>query len=306
MFLSTNEVRAPGMAGYFYPGSRDNLLQEIRRCFHDKKIGPGTSLPPEATAKPDTIPQKQPAHVECFIVPHAGYAYSGPVAAHSYSKAYELSISSQKRVTAIVLGPNHYGIGSGVALSPSAEWETPLGRVAINKSISKEISDLSGVIDTDDLAHSREHSIEVQLPFLQSLAQGRSLSIVPICLMLQDRETAEEIAETIFKVLQSKKNQDDSVLIIGSSDLTHYEPQKQANAKDAKLLDNVEKLDVLSYYSTLERNNITACGYGAIAAVMAISKRLGKKKGLILKYATSGDTGGDAGSVVGYSAVHFI
>jgi MEMO1 family protein len=291
------------VAGSFYPAGKDDLLAEISRCFRDKKIGPGVSLP-EDLRRPRIA--KEPSRIECFVVPHAGYAYSGPVAAHSYSAAFDILISNQKTIRAIILGPNHQGVGSGIALSPSNEWQTPLGKVKIDRALSKEISESSEIIDVDGIAHSFEHSIEVQLPFLQATVGDRDLSFVPICLMLQDLESAQEVGDAIFKAIQSEQHGSDAFLILGSSDLTHYEPQSRANAQDKKLLDRIVTLDLPSYYTTLERNNVTACGYGAIAVLMAVAKKLGKTRGTVLKYATSGDATGDMSSVVGYSAVHFV
>lgn len=291
------------MAGFFYPADRDELLDNIRECFRDKKIGPGVPLPESSSYRNLTTLEKG---IECFIVPHAGYTYSGPVAAHSYSKANEVLIARTKSITAIILGPNHYGIGSGIALSPSTQWETPLGTVKVNQDFSREIADRSQIIDIDEMAHSKEHSIEVQIPFLQSLCQEKNLQIVPICLMLQDKESADDVSQAIFDVLQSERHSHECFLILGSSDLTHYEPASRANVQDMKLLEKVESLDVISYYSVLERLNVTACGYGAIAVVMSIARKLGRKQGKLLRHATSGDVTGDQSSVVGYSSVHFV
>jgi AmmeMemoRadiSam system protein B len=297
------DIRHPVVAGQFYPLEREELLAEITKCFQDKKIGPGVKIPEQSE---EVRSSKESNRIECFIVPHAGYIYSGPVAAHSYAVAFKNLISKTKRIKVVILGPNHQGIGSGIALSPSSAWSTPLGAVKVDRDLSKEISSYSEIIDTNALSHFYEHSIEVQLPFLQAITSKLDMSLVPISLMLQDRSSAEEVSEAIFKAIQSEKYEDDRFLILGSSDLTHYEPQSIANSQDMKLLATVQALDIPSYYTTLERNNITACGYGAIASVMGISKKLGKLKGILLKYATSGDTSGDTSSVVGYSAVHFV
>jgi MEMO1 family protein len=295
-------VRPPAVAGSFYPNKKDQLSAEITRCFEDQKIGPGVSIR-QILTKPRT--ESVVSRIECFVVPHAGFMYSGPVAAHSYSLATQLMLSVRESFVVIILGPNHQGLGSGIALSPSDAWQTPLGNVSVEKQISLEILQSSEIIDVNALSHSYEHSIEVQLPFLQILASGHKLRFVPICLMLQDRESSHDVAEAIYKVIQSNDHLSEFFLILGSSDLTHYESQSEANTKDKKLIERIEALDLPSYYATLERNNISACGYGAIAVIMELSKKLGKKKGKLLKYATSGDVTGDLSSVVGYSAVHF-
>ena len=287
------------MAGLFYPSDKEELLGSIRQSFLGK-LGPG------AYFENKTQENKSTKSVECFIVPHAGYTYSGQIAAHSYLKANEL-LGNAEELTAIVLGPNHYGIGSGVALSPNTSWETPMGNIVVNKSLSKEISKKSEIVDFDALSHSREHSIEVQVPFIQcALGASRKVSLVPICLMLQDPESMSELANAIQSSLGSIESKHDSILILGSSDLTHYEPEEKASLKDQKLLSQVESLDVPGFYSELERNNVSACGYGAIASVMILARKLGKKRGKILKYATSAEVTGDKSSVVGYSAVHFV
>jgi AmmeMemoRadiSam system protein B len=299
--LSSN-VRRPAVAGQFYSAGRDELLAEIERCFRDSRIGPGKSIPNNSHKTEERAESHQ---VECFVVPHAGYPYSGPVAAHSYAVAHSELVSNHERFKVIILGPNHQGIGSGVALSPSKAWETPIGNVPVDLALSKEISEASEIIDIDQLAHSYEHSIEVQLPFIQVIAGKKDFSFVPICLMLQDQESAKEISDAIFKVIKSERHSRDSFLVLGSSDLTHYESESRANSQDRKLLEKVSALDVPAYYTTLEQNNVTACGYGAIAGVMGLAKKLGKTHGTVLKYATSGDATGDQSSVVGYSAVHF-
>ena len=298
MGSAETETRPAAVAGQFYPADRDELFEIIHRSF-THPLGPGKY--PRQSQKINSVEK-----VECLIVPHAGYQYSGPVAAHSYSVAYNFfqHFKEEEKVNVVILGPNHFGIGSGVALSPAAFWQTPLGNLRVNKELTKSISKKSGIIDIDAISHSREHSIEVQVPFIQAMAGSlaEKLSIVPISLMLQDLETTTEIASTLVKVLQETSA---PFLILASSDLTHYESQKNASSKDRKLLGHVLRLDAAAFYNTLQRINVSACGYGAISVVMQASKALGKKTGSLLKYATSGETSGDSSSVVGYSSVHF-
>jgi MEMO1 family protein len=292
-----SETRPAAVAGQFYPADRDELFEIIHWSF-THPIGPG-KYPSKAQI---IVPADR---VECLIVPHAGYQYSGPVAAHSFSIAYNFFQNfKESEINVIILGPNHYGIGSGVALSPSNYWETPLGKIRVNQELTKIISKASSIIDIDAVSHSREHSIEVQIPFVQVMAGSLAerLSIIPISLMLQDLETTTEIANALIKVLQKNNG---PCLILGSSDLTHYETQQNASKKDRKLLEDALKLDPHSFYKTLQRLNVSACGYGAISVVMQVSKALGKNTGSLLKYATSGDTSGDTSSVVGYSSVHY-
>lgn len=296
-----SQTRLPVVAGYFYPFERSSLLESIKSCFEDEKIGPGISFP-DGLKKADG----KSSRIRSFVVPHAGYEYSGPVAAHSYYKASDF-FSDERKVTVILLGPNHYGLGSGVALSPDSAWVTPLGRVRVNQEICEELADASDIIDSDSSSHSREHSIEVQVPFLQATAGKQdSFDFVPICMMLQDRITSEDVSDAISKVINSSEHSEDNFLILASSDLTHYEPQKRANEKDQKLLEKICELDVNGFYTVLERDNVTACGYGPIATAIRVSKEAGSKSGELLKYATSGAATGDNRAVVGYSAVQLL
>jgi AmmeMemoRadiSam system protein B len=296
---SKTESRPPAVAGKFYPSDNDELFEIIHWSF-THPIGPG-----KYPSKNQTSPGA--SKVECLVAPHAGYQYSGPVAAHSYQIAHDFfqRFKDAEEINLVVLGPNHYGMGSGVALSPADFWETPLGKVKVNTKLVKKISAESSIIDIDSAAHSREHSIEVQLPFVQAMAGPvmDRISFIPLSLMLQDLETTMEITSELTKVI---KESNTPFLFLGSSDLTHYESQQNAVEKDARLLQEIQKLDAVSFYNILQRLNVTACGYGAISIIIQISKAIGKKTGSLLKYATSGETSGDTSSVVGYSSVHFV
>ncbi len=200
----------------------------------------------------------------------------------------------------IIIGPNHYGIGTGAAIMGEGLWETPLGQVGINQDLSLGISRNSEIIDLDDFAHSRDHCLEVQLPFIQYIKK-KKFRIVPIILIMQDRQTANDIG---ISIAQSTVNTNS--LLIASSDFTHYESNTEAHRKDSELINAILSLDVLKFYTTLERENVSACGYGAIASIMTAAKKLGATKGELLKYATSGDIIGDTNTVVGYSSIVFV
>jgi len=229
-----------------------------------------------------------------MVCPHAGYMYSGAVAANGY---YE--VSSSKFESAIIIGPNHYGLGSDIALMNNGSWKTPLGEISIDTELSYEIYQNCNIVNVDELAHSRDHCIEVQLPFLQYIRE--EFKIVPIILVNQDKNTCLKLSNGIYEVIKDK-----NFLLIASSDLTHYESNSQAHEKDNLLISSILSLDIEAFYSVLFSFNVTACGYGAIATVMEISKKLGAKKGKLLKYATSGDIAGDTKSVVGYSSILFV
>jgi len=286
------KVRKPAVAGTFYP-AREAQLKDAIKGSYTHRLGPG-KLPSHAGAE-------MTRGLKACVCPHAGYAYSGPVAAHSYLDVSELG----KPDLVVIVGPNHYGIGSGVATYGEGEWETPLGKVRVDDAASKKIVKVTGIVDIDPEAHRREHSIEVQLPFLQHL-YGGSFAFLPISLAFQDKATARDIGKGLAELLKDAVDGERSAVLIASSDLTHYEPASQAREKDTVLLKHVKALDMHAFYTALERRNITACGFGAIASVMEACRLLGFEKGRLNSYATSGDVTGDNDAVVGYPSVTFL
>ncbi len=229
-----------------------------------------------------------------LICPHAGYVYSGPVAAHSF---YELAIDG-KPDTVVLLGPNHTGYGSGLALMREGIWRTPLGDIEVDSKIADAILHETSIVDVDDVAHRYEHSIEVQLPFLQFLF-GNSFKIVPICFLMQDYDSALEIGRALTEALDAS-----NTVVIASSDMTHYEPAKTAASKDQAALKAITDMDAKRFYETVETQNITACGYGPITSLITYGVGVCAKAHL-LSYHNSGDITGDHSSVVGYAAVSF-
>jgi hypothetical protein len=200
----------------------------------------------------------------------------------------------------VIVAPNHYGVGSGVSSYKDGGWETPLGIMKVDSENASRLAASSGIIAFDPEAHRLEHSLEVQLPFLQKL-YGDRVPFIPISLAFQDIGTTREVARGLEAVLEGKK-----AVLIASSDLTHYEPAEEARRKDLALVENILSIDVQHFYSTLERLGVTACGFGAIATVMETAKKLGLKRGELMKYASSGDTTGDNSQVVGYAAIRFV
>ena len=283
--MSSGPRRLPAVSGIFYPSEPVELQQLIEQSFKDPKFGPG-KIPPS----------KFKRRIYGIVSPHAGYIYSGAVAANGF---YE--ISSMKFDDVIMIGPNHYGIGNGVSIMRNGVWETPLGEIEINQELALEISK-SGIIDFDDFAHSRDHCLEVQIPFLQYVAKNKKIRIVPIILIMQDIKTAIDIGEAMAKSIANT----DNALLIASSDFTHYESNDEAHRKDRELINTILSLDVSKFYDVLDRLAISACGYGAIASVMKAVKDLGATKGQLLKYATSGNVTGDMSAVVGYSSIIFV
>ena len=278
-------IRRPTVASQFYEGDAEALRAQISSCFLHK-LGP--------QKLPQINLNAHPRNIVGLICPHAGYVYSGPVAASSF---YELAIDG-KPDTVVLLGPNHTGYGSGLALMREGIWRTPLGDVEVDSEISDAILHESNIVDVDEVAHRYEHSIEVQLPFLQFL-YGNSFKIVPICYLMQDYESAIEVGRALTEALNAT-----NTVVIASSDMTHYESAKTAGAKDHAALKAVMDLNAKHFYEIVETQNITACGYAPIASLITYSVGVCAKAKL-LNYHNSGDITGDHSSVVGYAAVSF-
>ena len=281
----TDIRREPAVSGLFYPDDAHELKNLVEISFKDNKFGPG-HLPPSNNS----------LKIYGIVSPHAGYIYSGAIAANGF---YE--ISSSQFDAAVTIGPNHYGLGSDIALMERGKWISPLGEISIDNEISRLLYNESKFINYDSFAHSKDHCIEVQVPFIQYI--NKSCTLVPMILGRQDEEVSNRIGECIYEVskLTSKK-----IMLIASSDLTHYLPNNMAHEKDNALISSILSLDVSKFYSTLQRYEVNACGYGAIGTIMKATKELGATKGKLLKYATSGDVLGDTNSVVGYSSIIFI
>lgn len=274
-------VRQPWVAGAFYPAQPESLRRTIESCFKHP-LGPGR-LPEEPTKKKKII---------SIVSPHAGYMYSGPVAAHGY---YHLSREPAPE-TVIVLGPNHSGRGSPVSMWGSGEWRTPMGSVEIDADLATQLFKASDLIDLDETAHLREHSIEVQLPFLQYI-YGPDFKLIPICMGFQDLETSREVGRALAEVTGGR-----STLIVASTDMTHQEPQSLAEKKDQMVIDGILALDEEAVISSVKRERITMCGYGPVSAALVSSKIQGARWAQLLAYHTSGDITKDYGAVVGYAS----
>jgi len=273
-------IRRPWVAGTFYPADPDRLTRAIDDCF-THPLGPGK------------IPDRRELErsIVSVICPHAGYMYSGPTAAHSY---YPLA-SEPKPDSVVILGPSHTGFGGPVSMWGSGAWETPLGRLNIDESLARSIIDASDIIDMDETAHLREHSIEVQLPFLQHIYG--EVDIVPICMRFQDLGTSRGVGAAI-----AEATADLNVLILASTDLTHMEPKASAQTKDRGVIERIVAMDEAALQSWVKSQRITMCGYGPVSAAIVASKKLGATKAESLSYSTSGDISGDLSAVVGYAS----
>jgi AmmeMemoRadiSam system protein B len=279
------KIRSPAVAGSWYAGTPNRLRKQIEELFIHR-LGPG-SLP--------TVVKEGPRNLVGLVVPHAGYLASGPVAAHAY---YHLAKDGKPDVM-VIFGPNHTGYGSALSIMNEGAWRTPLGDVEVDTETTNKILRASDIIDVDDRAHVYEHSIELQLPFLQYL-YGSEFRFVPVCFMMQDLESSREVGKAVAAALKGKNG-----LVIASSDMTHYEPQERAEKKDRMAIDAALKMDEEQYYHTVEDYGISTCGYGPTIAAITATKELGAKKAELLCYKTSGDILGDRSAVVGYASIAF-
>jgi AmmeMemoRadiSam system protein B len=237
-----------------------------------------------------------PRNIVGLVVPHAGYLASGPVAAHAYHRLAE----DGKPDVIVIFGPNHTGRGSALSIMNEGAWRTPFGDVEIDAETANQIVAASHIIDVDDRAHAYEHSIELQLPFLQYL-YGSEFKFVPICFGMQDLMSSREVGKAVAEALKGKNG-----LVIASSDMTHDEPQETAERKDGLAIESALKMDEELYYSTVESYAITTCGYGPVIAAITAAKELGAKKAQLLCYKTSGDIFEDYRSrIVGYASIAF-
>lgn len=277
--------RPPAQAGTFYPDTEGALRTQIQKSF-THRLGPG-AIP--------AVPGTRNTSVLGLIVPHAGYLYSGPIAAHGYAHLASAGLVE----SVIILGPNHTGMGSGVSTMTDGEWTTPIGDVPIDTELAQEIVRSAKIIDVDEEAHRNEHSIEVQLPFLQFI-YPRRFKFVPICMMMQDLKTSIEIGAALAKVARQHP-----VTIIASSDWTHYEPQKVAEPKDRQAIQAALEMDPKKFQETIEEKQVSACGPGPVTAMIQAVKIIGAEKSKLLTYKTSGDVTGDKAAVVGYAAATF-
>ena len=272
-------IRRPAVAGAFYAASPEKLRQQIIDCFKHP-LGPGRL--------PESIHSKGVLSVVC---PHAGYMYSGPAASHSYLVLGEQA----KPDSVVVIGPNHTGWGTPVSVMSEGTWRTPLGDLSIDSELASKIIELSGTARSDESAFIREHSVEVQLPFLQFIY--KDFSFVPICMGYQDLETSVELGKAIY---EASKNR--NIVIVASSDLTHQEPKASANKQDKYVLDAIRAMDEKQLQESVKTHHITTCGYGPISTALVFSKLKNANRAEVLTYYTSGDIIGDNSAVVGYAS----
>jgi MEMO1 family protein len=274
--------RKPAVADVFYPADAKALSGLVRGFL--KKAHAGRNASGRALS---------------VVAPHAGYVYSGQVAAYSYAALAE-SHKKRKFDSLVVAGPNHTGRGEPIAVS-MRDWETPLGTVRNDTALSKRIIGHSELISEDEEAHEGEHSVEVQLPFVQGVFGD--IACVFVCMGDQSPESGELLCKAIVSAAKGLKR---NVAVVASSDFDHYEPAGVAEGKDMPAIEAICGLDIDRFNGLLSGSGDTACGYGPISVAARFAKAQGAKEGRLLKYASSGDATGDYASVVAYASIAFM
>lgn len=280
------KTRKPVVAGYFYPRDRVKLVESIEWSFKHK-LGPGT-LP--------QVAQERRKNVIGYVVPHAGYMYSGPIATHVFHDMAGYGVPE----TIIIIGTNHTGLGAPISVYPGGLWETPLGALEVDSELGKLVVEYSDLADLDVYAHIEEHSVEVQLPFIQYVFKDK-VKILPIVMGVHTPEAARELARAILEAVKTLKR---DIVVLASSDFNHYEPHDITVKKDMDAIEKILALDTEGFYETMINEYISICGPGGIMTLIELSKSIGGKATL-LKHATSGDISGDKSAVVGYASIKF-
>lgn len=262
-------LRKPAVAGQFYPGTREQLDRTVREMAIQ-------------------VPKARALGV---LVPHAGYVYSGAVAGEVFA-----SVDLPRAF--VILGPNHTGIGPPASIMTAGAWQMPDGDVPVDSDLAAAILSHSGVLAADDAAHAHEHSIEVQLPFLQNLAGD--IRFVPICLMAGDPGSCRDVGHAVAAAVRDAA---EPVLVVASSDMTHYENSEEAERKDHMAIERMLELDADGLLETVAKHRISMCGYAPAAAMLRACRELGAGSARLVRYATSGDVSGDYEQVVGYAGI---
>ena len=266
-------VREPAVAGRFYPANPERLRTDIK-SYLAAGLSSGKKM-----------------RVMACMVPHAGYMYSGQVAGAVFSP---LELPG----TCIVLGPNHTGRGHPLAIMNEGSWRTPLGEIPIDSDLAEKLIQEFPALSTDSAAHRSEHSIEVELPFLQVCRPD--IKFVPIAIGTGQLILLEQLGQALAEVLNKTK---DRALIVASSDMNHYEDDATTRVKDHKAIDKILALDAPGLYQTVMNESISMCGFGPAVAMLTAARRLGAQKAELVQYATSADVSGDHKVAVGYAGI---
>ncbi|KUH34218.1 hypothetical protein APY94_02770 [Thermococcus celericrescens] len=287
------EVRYPAVAGGFYPSGKA-LIEMLEEFF--------SNLGEEGSER----------RITAGVAPHAGYVFSGYTASRTYRAIFEDGFPE----TFVILGPNHTGLGSPIAVYPAGKWRTPLGDVEVDSEMAKAIAKLSGIADLDELAHKYEHSIEVQLPFIQYLSElaGKEVRIVPIALGIQDEEVSEDLGKAVF---EASRELGRDVVVVASTDFMHYGPMYgyvpfRARASelphrikewDFRVIRRILDFDVKGMFRELRDMNHTMCGPGGVGTAMVYSRFAGALEAELLHYTTSFEVSRSTDAIVGYASI---
>jgi hypothetical protein len=263
-------VRSPAVAGQFYPANPDRLRQEVREFL---------------------VSAPQPIEALGCLVPHAGYMYSGSVAGAVYGALRLPSLF-------VIVCPNHTGQGGPMAIMSSGEWRTPLGAARIDGELGGHLLRACPMLREDADAHADEHSLEVQLPFLQYRVP--QMRFVPIAIGRGDLAALDEFGQALGQALAGWR---EPLLIVASSDMNHYERDEVTRAKDGRAIEAILALDPQRLYRVLREDHNTMCGYGPVISMLQAARCLGADAATLIRYATSADAGGRRSAVVGYAGI---
>jgi AmmeMemoRadiSam system protein B len=285
-------IRKSPIAGSWYPNSAAALAAAVDRhlACADAESASKSSAASDVSGVADVSPRGE---LVALISPHAGLMYSGPVAAHAYRllRHYHFDV-------AVLVGPSHFVAFDGVAIVPSGGFETPLGVAAIDASCAAALSAATPTVREHSGAHAREHSLEMQLPFLQRVAPHAT--IVPLVMGYQTAQTARTLANALATAVRGRR-----ALLVASTDLSHYHDRPTAARLDATVIDCVTRFDTDGLQQALNTDAAHACGGGPTVAVMRAAELLGARHSAVLHYGDSGDVSGDTSAVVGYLAAAF-
>jgi AmmeMemoRadiSam system protein B len=265
-------VRPPAVAGMFYEATAPRLRRQVEEC-----------LPRQASSA-----KKRFIGV---VSPHAGLMYSGPVAGALYA-----TLDLPRRF--VILCPNHTGLGAEAAINLEGAWRTPLGDAPIDTALARAIREEAPFVRDDQLAHAREHALEVQLPFLQLLAG--EFTFVPLCLAIPTFARTAELGHAIAAAIRAAG---EPVGIIASSDLNHYESQEITLRKDGEAIERMLRLDPEGLWRTIHERDVSMCGYIPATAMLVAANELGATEAVLVRHATSGDVNRDYSAVVGYASI---
>lgn len=263
-------LRQPAVAGQFYPGSPKKLASMLDGFLQT---------------------ESQPMEAKLAVSPHAGYVYSGAVAGQVLSR-----VKVPRKV--VVLGPNHRGVGRRVAVMTEGVWLTPLGQVELDAALGRALVDGCALAESDSLAHQLEHSLEVQVPFLQHLRED--LLLTPICISMLSYEECASVGRDLAQVI---KQAGEPVLMVASTDMSHYESAEAARLKDELAIERMLELDPRGLYEVVRSRDISMCGVLPTTIALEAALKLGATQSQLVAYTNSGEVSGDFRQVVGYAGV---